>query len=146
MKKLLISALLCAPLFATDAMAEGRDLYMSLECKNCHDPEKDQIAVGMGPSLQRIAKAYAGDEDGLVKFLKSEAKPRISPENYMVMETQLAMILYGKPEENLRNLARFILSNKPAAEAAPAAAPTATPAETSAAAPAEPPAADAAAK
>lgn len=129
MKKLLIGALLCAPLVATNAWAGGeKELYMSLECKTCHDPAKDQLSIGLGPSLQTIAKAYDGDEPALVQFLKGKAKPRISPENYMVMETQLAMILSGKPEDNLRKLAQFILSNKAPAEAPAPAAPPAPPA------------------
>jgi cytochrome c551/c552 len=93
------------------ALAEGEALYNSLECKNCHDPVKDQTSTGGGPALATIAALYSGDEEALVRFLKGEAKPRVAPESYMVMETQLAMILASRPEGNLRELARYILSH-----------------------------------
>ncbi len=113
------AAVAALPLAASSGFAaDGGTLFQRLECKTCHDPARDQVATGGGPALATIAATYAGDEEALIRFLKGEAKPRVAPENYMVMETQLAMILADKPDENLRALARFILSHAASAPAA----------------------------
>lgn len=125
-----LRTLLTASLFVSGAALadDGQALFNQLTCKTCHDPIIDQTSKNLGPSLVIIATAYYNDEDGLVEFLQGKAKPRISPETYMIMETQIAMILGDKPEENLRTLARFILSHAPIPADAPAAAPAASPA------------------
>lgn len=129
MKKRLTTGLLLSLAITGGAAyaTEGEELWQQLECKTCHDPLKNQVDIGLGPSLAQISSYYTDDEDALVTFLKGEGKPRIAPNNYMVMETQLAMILYGKPEENLRSLARFLLSHKAEGTAPPAAAPESAP-------------------
>jgi len=111
MKKNLLLSLIALLIPAQCLGTEGEALWQQLECRFCHAPYQDQLSSGGGPALAAIAAIYDGDEEALLRFLKGQAKPRVAPENYMVMETQLAMILGDKPEENLRSLVRFIFSH-----------------------------------
>ena len=78
------------------ALAEdGAALFASKACVACHNAEKDQSAMGLGPSIKMIKEAYGaegkGGADGIAKFLNGEGSPIVKPELYPVMQGQLAM-------------------------------------------------------
>ena len=102
-----ISALFVAvPSFA----AKGAEIFTSNDCIVCHDATMDRVAEGLGPSLKMIAAAYKGKEDALIDFLKGEAKPRLYPEQYPIMEDQLDSIR-GLSSDERKALATFLLSH-----------------------------------
>lgn len=77
--------------FAAPAFAEdGAALMASKACTACHNAEKDQSMLGLGPSLKQIGAAYADNKDGLIKFLNADptAKAIVKPELYPVMQGQ----------------------------------------------------------
>ncbi len=86
---------------------EGENIFKSKGCASCHQPNADTV----GPSLKKIAQAYAGKEDQLVKFLKGEAPAIVDPAKYAIMKAQLTPIK-NLPEEKLRALAQYMLQFK----------------------------------
>jgi len=84
----------------------GKKLFQTKGCNSCHQPAADTV----GPSLKKIAQTYSS-ADELVKFLKSEAKPKVWPDKFAIMKPQL-MQLKGLSEQELKDLAAFILSHK----------------------------------
>lgn len=112
MKRTVILAL--AGLASTPALAaDGEALFASKACTACHHAEKDQSAMGLGPSLKMIAAAYDGDEAGLIKFLAADpaAKPKVKPELYPVMQGQQAMSKLWSDDEK-KAVAAWILTKK----------------------------------
>ena len=87
--------------------ADGAAIFKSKGCASCHQPAADTV----GPSLKKIAKAYAGKEDQLVKFLKGQAPAIVDPAKAAIMKAQLAMVK-NLPEDQLKALAKFITSHK----------------------------------
>lgn len=110
MRKFGIAALLFASVFAGSVFADGKALFASNGCTACHNPTKDQLSMGLGPSLKMVAAKYKGDDKGLVEFLQGKGKPRVAPEKYATMQGQIAMVK-GKPEAELKDIAKFILSH-----------------------------------
>ncbi len=104
MKKFLVATLALAG-FAL--AADGKAIFQSKGCGACHQPAADTV----GPSLKKIAQAYAGKEDQLVKFLKGEAQPIVDPAKFAIMKAQLTP-LKGLSEEELKALAQYMLSFK----------------------------------
>nr|5Z25_A Chain A, Cytochrome c552 [Aquifex aeolicus VF5] len=47
----------------------AKAIFQQKGCGSCHQANVDTV----GPSLAKIAQAYAGKEDQLIKFLKGEA-------------------------------------------------------------------------
>ncbi|AAC06933.1 c-type cytochrome [Aquifex aeolicus] len=86
---------------------KGKAIFQQKGCGFCHQPAVDTV----GPSLKKIAQAYAGKEDQLVKFLKGEAPAIVDPAKEAIMKPQL-MQLKGLSEQELRDLAAFIMSHK----------------------------------
>ncbi len=86
---------------------KGKALFQSKGCTACHQPAADTV----GPSLKKIAQVYGNDVEGLVKFLKGEAQPKVDPAKFAVMKPQLAQ-LKGLSEGELKALASYILSHK----------------------------------
>ena len=108
MKKLLTGALAGLTLMASSVLAaDGAQIFQSKGCTACHQAAVDTV----GPSLKKIAKTYNGDKAGLIKFLKGEAKPKVDPAKFPMMQPQLNTTKALSKEE-LEALADFILSHK----------------------------------
>ena len=106
--------MLGGPVFAAPVWAaDGGSLFATKACVACHQADKDQSAMGLGPSLKMIAAAYSGNKEGLVKFLAADpsAKPIVKPELYAVMQGQQQMTKLMSDEERSA-LADYILSHK----------------------------------
>ena len=104
MKKLLALMVLTGGItFAAD----GGAIFKSKGCASCHQPNADTV----GPSLKKIAQAYDGKKDQLVKFLKGEAQPIVDPAKFAIMKAQLTT-LKGLSDEELGALADFMLKHK----------------------------------
>ncbi|WP_457600270.1 c-type cytochrome [Hydrogenivirga sp.] len=87
--------------------ADGAAIFKSKGCASCHQPAADTV----GPSLKKIAKAYAGKKGELVKFLKGQAPAIVDPAKAAIMKAQLTMVK-NLPQDQLSALADFILSHK----------------------------------
>ncbi len=87
--------------------ADGAAIFKSKGCASCHQPNADTV----GPSLKKIAQAYAGKKDQLVKFLKGQANPIVDPAKAAIMKAQLTMVK-SLPDDQLNALADFILKHK----------------------------------
>jgi len=104
MKKLLALMVLASGItFAAD----GEKIFKSKGCASCHQPKADTV----GPSLKKIAQAYAGKEAELVKFLKGQAPAIVDPAKAAIMKAQLTMIK-NLPEDQLKALAQYMLKFK----------------------------------
>ncbi len=86
---------------------KGKNVFQSRGCAACHLPASESV----GPSLKRIAQAYAGKEEQLVKFLKGKAPAIVDPERFAIMKPQLNQIK-DLSEQELRDLAAYIMSYK----------------------------------
>lgn len=111
MRTVLLAAALMVP--GSAFAADGKALFAAKACTACHHPEKDQSAMGLGPSLKMISAAYTDDKAGLVKFLNADpaAKPKVKPELYPIMQGQ-QMITKTMSDEEKGAIADFILSHK----------------------------------
>ncbi len=87
--------------------ADGGAIFKSKGCASCHQPAADTV----GPSLKKMAGAYAGKKDQLVKFLKGQADPIVDPAKAAIMKAQLTTIK-NLPQDQLEALADYILSHK----------------------------------
>ncbi len=87
--------------------ADGAAIFKSKGCASCHQPNADTV----GPSLKKIAKAYAGKKDQLVKFLKGQAPAIVDPAKAAIMKAQLTTIK-GLSDDQLSALADYILKHK----------------------------------
>jgi cytochrome c551/c552 len=85
----------------------GQQLFQSKGCAACHQASADTV----GPSLKKIAGAYAGKKDQLVKFLKGEHDAIVDPAKFGIMQPQLATTK-AMSEQELNALVDFILSHK----------------------------------
>lgn len=106
MKKFLVAAAVMAVSSASFA-ADGKALFQQKGCTACHQAAADTV----GPSLKKIAAAYAGKEANLIKFLKGEGKAIVDPAKEAVMKPQINTTKAMKDDE-LKALVGFILSNK----------------------------------
>ncbi len=102
-KALMIMVLAGGVVFAS----EGEKIFKSKGCASCHQPKADTV----GPSLKKIAQAYVGKEDQLVKFLKGEAPAIVDPAKYAIMKAQLTQ-LKGLSDDQLKALAQYMLQFK----------------------------------
>ncbi len=107
MKKLALATLSAFVLAAGSFAADGKALFQQKGCTACHQAAADTV----GPSLKKIATAYAGKEANLIKFLKGEGKAVVDPAKEALMKPQLNTTKAMK-EDELKALAQFILSNK----------------------------------
>lgn len=71
--------------------AAGEKIFKKKGCSSCHDPKKDQLASGMGPSWQMVSAAYkkGPGKAGLIKFFNKDADPIVAPEKFSTMKGQL---------------------------------------------------------
>jgi cytochrome c len=86
---------------------DGEMLFSQMRCNLCHKPDKR----GSGPSLQEIAKAYSGEQELLLKYLKGEAQPIIVPEKSKAMQPILDKVR-GSSEADLRRLVEYMLKSR----------------------------------
>ncbi len=108
MKKLIASAVAGVALIATSTFAaDGQQIFQSKGCAACHQASVDTV----GPSLKKIANAYAGKKEELVKFLKGEGKAIVDPAKFAVMQPQLNTTK-ALSDKELNALADYILSQK----------------------------------
>ncbi len=104
MKKILTATMIfCGMSLAVD----GAALFKQKGCNACHKPDVEAA----GPSLKRIAQAYAGKKADLVKFLKGEGQPIVDPAKFSIMKMQLARIK-GMSDAEFEALADYILKHK----------------------------------
>jgi len=88
------------------AKVDGEAIFKSKGCAACHQPNADTV----GPGLNKIASAYKGNKDGLVKFLNGEGKAIVDPAKEAVMKPNLEVIKKLSKEEK-GVLAEFILKH-----------------------------------
>ncbi|NPA13313.1 MAG: c-type cytochrome [Aquificae bacterium] len=107
MKKVMVALAVSAVVSVSGAMAaDGGQLFKSKGCAGCHNPTVDTV----GPSLKKIAQAYKGNVEGLVKFLKGEGKAIVDPAREGIMKPQLNS-LKGLSDEELKAIAEFMLKH-----------------------------------
>ncbi len=87
--------------------ANGQQIFQSKGCAACHQASIDTV----GPALKKIAQAYAGKKEDLIKFLKGEHDAIVDPAKFAVMQPQLATTK-ALSDEELNALVDFILSHK----------------------------------
>jgi cytochrome c len=75
-------------------------------CVACHQVDKKVI----GPSLQDIAKIYKDKNGNIVNFLKGESDAIVDPEQFPVMQANLAITKTFSDEE-LKGIEAYINSN-----------------------------------
>lgn len=107
MKKLVVAVASVMAVASASFAADGKALFQQKGCTACHQAAADTV----GPSLKKIAAAYAGKEAELIKFLKGEGKAIVDPAKEAVMKPQINTTKAMKDDE-LKALAQFILSNK----------------------------------
>lgn len=83
---------------------QGRTIFEAKKCNLCHKPDVESI----GPSIDKIARQYRGNEAGLVAYLKGEAEAIIYPERAAAMKPQLVKIR-AIGDEKISFIARYIL-------------------------------------
>ncbi len=107
MKKLLLSGMIGLALTVSASMAsDGKTIFQSKGCAACHNPTADTV----GPSLKKIAAAYKGHEEELIKFLKGQGKAKVDPAKFAMMMPQLNTTKH-LPEDQLKALADFIINH-----------------------------------
>jgi len=110
MNKLLAVSAIGAIFVAVPSFAaNGSQIFQSEGCATCHDATTDRVDDGLGPSLEMIAEAYKSERDALIRFLKDEGKPRVDPDEFPIMEGQLASIK-GLSDDERKALATFLLN------------------------------------
>jgi cytochrome c len=108
MKKVIASAVAGLALIATSTFAaDGQQIFQSKGCAACHQQSVDTV----GPSLKKIASAYAGKKADLIKFLKGQGKAIVDPAKAAMMQPQLNATKTLSDKE-LEALADYILSQK----------------------------------
>ncbi|MEZ0324190.1 MAG: c-type cytochrome [Hydrogenothermaceae bacterium] len=107
MKKLVVAVASVMAVVSASFAADGKALFQQKGCTACHQAAVDTV----GPSLKKIAAAYAGKEENLIKFLKGQGKAIVDPAKEAIMKPQINTTKAMKDDE-LKALAQFILSNK----------------------------------
>ncbi len=102
-KLVVVLALIGGSVFAAD----GAAIFKAKGCASCHQPNADTV----GPALKKMAQAYSGKKDQLIKFLKGQADPIVDPAKFAIMKPQLTLIK-NLSDEELSALADYILSFK----------------------------------
>jgi cytochrome c551/c552 len=88
------------------AKVDGEAIFKSKGCAACHQTNADTV----GPGLNKIASAYKGNKDGLVKYFNGEEKAIVDPAKEAVMKPNLEIIKKLSKEEK-EALAEFILKH-----------------------------------
>ena len=88
-------------------VTKGKQLFTANGCTACHQEKADTV----GPALAKIAQAYAGKKEDLIKFLKGEGKAIVDPAKFSIMQPNLAKTK-SMADGDLSALADYILSVK----------------------------------
>lgn len=88
------------------AKVDGESIFKSKGCTACHQAEADTV----GPSLKKIASAYNGKKDDLIKFFSGEGKAIVDPAKEAVMKPQIEITKKLSKEEK-EALTEFILKH-----------------------------------
>ena len=115
MKKFIGLALALTLSLATGAAyADGAKVFKKKGCGSCHDAAKDQLGMGLGPSLKQISEAYKADggKDALLNFFNKGTKKtaKVAPKKFNTMKGQLKNIKKLSADDQ-GALADFILSH-----------------------------------
>ncbi len=106
MKKFLFTIFGIVFMVSVSMAADGKAIFQSKGCSSCHNPTVETV----GPPLKKIAEAYKGKEEDLIKFLKGHGKAIVEPSKFPIMMSQLNVTKQLSDEE-LKALAEFILSH-----------------------------------
>lgn len=90
-----------------DGMSTGEKIFTEKGCALCHKDTSSRL----GPSLDKIRRFYAGNQDHMVKYFKRKAKPLIDIERESMMRSQFTKLTILS-DEQLYELSSFILSVK----------------------------------
>jgi cytochrome c551/c552 len=113
MKKLIGIVMIASMSVASSAAFAGGDaIFKKSGCSSCHDAEKDQLGMGLGPSLKMVSAAYKGDKDALLNFFNHGDKKiaKVAPKKFNTMKGQLRTI-QKLSKDDQSALADFILSH-----------------------------------
>jgi cytochrome c551/c552 len=72
---------------ALSANQQGKAIFKSKGCALCH--KQDGPSRGSIPSLSELAKAYRGQKDRLIQYLKGSADPILIPKRAIAMKRPL---------------------------------------------------------
>lgn len=87
--------------------ALGKEIFEGKgNCIACHQLDQKMI----GPSITEIAKIYKDKNGNMVSFLKGEADAIVDPEQFAVMQANLAITKTFSDEE-LKAIEAYIYSN-----------------------------------
>ena len=86
------------------AKVDGESIFKSKGCTACHQAAADTV----GPALKKIASAYSGKKEDLIKFFSGEGKPIVDPAKEAVMKPQIEITKKLSKEEK-EALAEYIL-------------------------------------
>ena len=104
---LILFAILFFWAFNTQAADPAQETqFEALRCAICHKADTGKVF----PSLKEIAKAYNGNEEKLIGYLKGNSDPIVKPEKSQTMARFLEKIK-GLSEDQFKSLADFILSH-----------------------------------
>jgi cytochrome c len=92
---------------AFSADNQGEEIFKSKGCIFCH---KQNGPSGTIPSLSELGKAYKGNKEQLIRYLKGEADPIVKPERAVVMKRQIEKTKAMSDSERA-DLADFMLSH-----------------------------------
>ncbi|PMP62658.1 MAG: cytochrome C [Sulfurihydrogenibium sp.] len=90
----------------TVAKVDGESIFKSKSCTACHQAAADTV----GPALSKIAAAYKGNKDGLIKFFSGEGKAIVDPAKEAIMKPQIEITKKLSKEEK-EALADYILKH-----------------------------------
>ena len=92
---------------AADVLAQQEGgIFESLHCGGCHKADISSAS----PSLKRVAGAYQGKEDQLIKYLNGEAGPIVKPAEGNLMKRAIEKTK-ALSDADRKALADFILSH-----------------------------------
>jgi cytochrome c len=98
----------CVLLWAGGAFAaDGEALFKSNRCGMCHKADKKAT----GPSVAKIAEAYAGKKAELEKYLAGKGEAVVEPEKSSKMDKNLEKTKAMSDEERTA-LASYLLGGK----------------------------------
>jgi cytochrome c551/c552 len=108
MRRLLLALVVASLWLAASVGAEhpGKKVFDTLRCGVCHKPEPFKKY----PSLKKVAQAYQGKSEQLVKYLNGEAEAIVEPENTKRMKRYVEKTK-ALSEADRKILSEFILSH-----------------------------------
>lgn len=107
MKKKVLGIAVSLMISAAAFAADGKKVFESNGCAGCHKPDQETV----GPSLKKIAGAYASKKEDLGKFLAGEAQPIIYPDKFAIMKPNLIKAK-SLSKEDKTALVEFLLTQK----------------------------------